>query len=152
MKPCEEIDLNAFHDGECEDPESIKLHLRECPACQSQLQELQALDALIRGEGPARLSWPAPARPRPRSWRWLKAALVLLSLGGIGLMGLRLALPQLQPKEISPGPVQVVHGDRLYTLEVRGQGTQLVQFEVEDEFGNGRVQFAKPSQQSKEID
>ncbi|MBT9588739.1 zf-HC2 domain-containing protein [bacterium] len=132
---CAQWDLNAYHDGELE-PElrsSLEQHLRDCSACQAVLHELLRLDELVRGEGPPALCWPAPRRRVAPMW--LKAAVVMLCLLG-AFLGLR-----PRPVVVAAGGYQVVHGHRVYQVEARGSGTVLLEMEVEDEFGKGRVQF-----------
>ena len=133
---CGQWDLNAYHDGELEPAQraSLEGHLGECAACRAELKDLRLLDELVRGEGPADLRW--PARRRPVAPLWLKAAVVTLCL-----LGAFLGLRPRPAVVVATGGYQVVHGNRVYQVEARGSGTVLLEIEVEDEFGKGRVQF-----------
>lgn len=134
---CSPWDLSAYHDNELDSQQraEIEQHVGGCVACQGELADLARLDALVRGEGPADLHWQAPRRPRPATRTWLRAAVLILCLLGV-FWGLR-----PRPVSSSSTGYQVVHGDRVYQVEARGSGTVLLEMEIEDEFGKGRVQF-----------
>lgn len=132
MKNCHELNLSLYLDGESTEAAE---HVAHCPHCQAELEEMRALDRLIRGPGPPTLSWPRPA-PRAPIKLWLRAALVLLCLGTLT----HLLVPPALPK---PERHQVSHGHHSYTIEVRGESAQLLQMDIEDELGTQKVTYAR---------